>query len=427
MDSFLELSPWLFAMIALMACSGFFSASEAALFYLRPSDRQAMKSGSAGDRAANELMDRPDRLLSAILFWNLVINIAFFTISSICAIRIEERLGQSSAILFAIVSLLAIIFFSEMMPKNVAVLQPRKLASAFSIPLSFAIKVVSPIMPFLRSVNTISQRLIWPGFEPESYMDVDDLESVIEHSADNVAMLKQEETVLQNIVQLSNIRVDEWMRPRTQFETFQPPVSREYLVKHGIPAGGYLLVTESDSLEIEKAIRLDNLFELPDENIEKLGESVLYLPWCSTVAEAFEKMSHRNREVTVVVNEFGDTIGILTIEDILESVFSYSPSRIQRVLDMEPIVEIEPGRWRVPGMMSLRRLSRHLDAEIPETSCVTVGGIVQETLQRLGKTGDQCKWGPFELSIVEAGQRGHMLIELSILNEEDSEPTEDNE
>ena len=421
MDSLLQLWPWLAAMVSLMALSGFFSASEAALFYLRPRDKQSMKSGSVGDRAAIDLLEHPDRLLSAILFWNLVINILFFTISSICAIRLESGDGQTAAVVFAIASLLGVIFFSEMMPKNVAVLRPRMLASAFSIPLSWAVRVVDPIMPFLRNVNIVSQRLIWPGFQPESYMDVGDLESVIEHSADNIKMLKQEETVLQNIVQLSNIRVDEWMRPRTQFVTFKPPVSRIDLVKHGLPRSGYLLVAEDDNMEIGKAIRLDNLYHLPDENIEKLAEPVLYLPWCATVAEAFEKMSHKESEVTAIVNEFGDTIGILTVEDILESVFSYSPSRIERVLAMDPIVEVATGLWQVPGMIGLRRLCRSLDVEAPETVNVTLGGAIQEALQRLAVAGDECKIGAFDIKVLQAQGRGQMLIELSLTDDDESE------
>jgi len=356
-DSFLEVLPWLIAMTVLMAGSGFFSASEAALFYLRPRLREKMRSGTAGEKMAYQLTQRPERLLAAILFWNLVINIAYFAISSIIAIRLENSDSRSASILFALFSLLAIIFFSEMLPKNIAVLRPKSLASAFSIPLSFAVRIVDPIMPLLRSVNLVSRRLIWPGFEPENYMEVADLERAIEHTADNADLIKQEQTVMRNIVRLSSIRVDEWMRPRTQFVTFKPPVSRMDLVKHGLPDSGYLLVTEADSLEVSHAIRLDNQYELADDQIERFAEPVQYLPWCATVAEAFELMSQRQREVTVVVNEYGDTIGVLTIEDILETVFHDSPSRARRLLDVEPLTKVDDTTWHVSGMISLRNVT----------------------------------------------------------------------
>ena len=414
MDSFLDLLPWLIAMIVLMAGSGFFSASEAALFYLRPRIRDKMQSGTAGEKMAFQLTEKPERLLSAILFWNLVINISYFAISSIVAIRLEESHSSSASVAFVILSLLSIIFFSEMLPKNVAVLRPKWLASAFSIPLSFAVKMVDPIMPLLRSVNLVSRRLIWPGFQPESYMEVADLEKAIEHTADNADLIKQEQTVMRNIVGLSSIRVDEWMRPRTQFVTFQPPVSRLDLVKHGLPDSGYLLVSEPDTLEVSHAIRLDNQYELAEEEIERFAEPVQYLPWCATVAEAFELMSQRHREVTVVVNEYGDTIGVLTIEDILETVFQDSPSRARRLLDIEPLTKVNEITWHVSGMMSLRRLSKQLAVELPDTDSVTLGGAMQEVLQKLCETGDQCQWGPCELKVIDADSPSGLLVELQM-------------
>ena len=118
METLIQLLPWLLTMAVLMACSSFFSASEAALFYLQPRDRRDMENGGPGDKSAAALLEKPDRLLSAILFWNLVINIAYFAIASIVAIRMEATgLGNTAAVSFAVVSLLAIIFFSEMLPK----------------------------------------------------------------------------------------------------------------------------------------------------------------------------------------------------------------------------------------------------------------------------------------------------------------------
>ena len=407
MDSFLQLLPWLITMAVLMACSGFFSASEAALFYLPSRDRREMESGTSAELSAAKLLADPERLLSAVLFWNLVINITYFALASICAIKLETQfaLGPTAAASFAVVALLAIIFFSEMLPKSLAVIKPRAIATLVSFPLALSVRIVDPLMPLLQTINLISRRLIWPGFLPEPFMEVTDLERAIEHSGSDAALIKQEQAVLQNIVQLSTIRVEEWMRPRTQFVSFQPPVKLADL-NGSIPASGYLLITEPDSGEIEKAIRLDNQYQLDANNMERFADPVLYLPWCATVADALEKMSHRDREVTVVVNEFGDTIGVLTIEDILETVYVYSPSRSERLLDMPPLQQSSEGRWRVAGIMSLRQLARRLVVEIPETTSVTVGGVIQEAMQRLAEPGDQCDWGPFHFEVVEVAQRG---------------------
>ena len=419
--SLLPLLPWLVAMLVLIGCSAFFSASEAALFYLRASDRRQLKSGNASQRAAGLLLLNPDRLLSAVLFWNLVINITYFAISSVCSIKIDkdESMGQGLAIAFAIGSLLAIIFFSEMLPKSIAVMNAARLVQFIGIPLSIAVRVVDPLMPLLTTINVISRRIIWPSFKKESELDVKDIERAIDISGKDPSIIRQEHTVLQNIVQLSNIRVDEWMRPRMQFQTFQPPISFADL-NGEVPSSGYLLVTETDSEEIEKAVRLDNHFKLPQDQLEKLGEPVLYLPWSATVADALERMSHKDREVTVVLNEYGETIGILTIEDILETVFTYQPSRSKRLLDHNPLVKIEEGLWVAWGMMSLRQLARTLELELPESNCVTLGGLVQESMQRLARKGDEFAWGPLQLRVVDATDRGTTMIAISRSAEEDA-------
>ncbi len=417
--SLLPLVPWLIGMGLLICCSAFFSASEAALFYLRPSLRRQLAEGTTSQRAADRLLENPDRLLSAVLFWNLVINIAYFSISSMCSIKIDNdaALGQGWAIAFAAGSLLTIIFFSEMLPKSIAVINAGSIVNAVGLPLSVAVRVVDPLMPLLTMINLISRRVIWPSFTQEADLEVADIERAIEISGKDASVIRQEQAVLQNMVQLSDIRIDEWMRPRTQFEVFHPPVSLSDL-NGQIPASGYLLVTEPETDEIEKAIRLDNHRKLSEENLEKFAEPILYLPWSATVADALEKMSHRDREVTVVLNEFGETIGILTIEDILETVFTYAPSRSKRILDHNPIVKIEDGLWVAYGLMSVRQLARHLDADLPKTDSVTIGGMIQATLQRLARTDDECDWGPLHFRVVDVAERGMMLTAITFRDEE---------
>lgn len=402
--------------MAICAClSAFFSASEAALFYLRPSERRRMSNGTVAEKLAVRLLNDPDRLLSAILFCNLLVNVSYFSISQICSFRLEqsEEFGSFAAVVFAIVSLVVLIFVGEMLPKTVGVLMPMRLARWVSLPISLWVRILRPVMPVLQSINRVSQRIFWPGFKPEPYLESADIERAIEISGNDDALIKQEQAVLQNIVQLSSIRIDEWMRPRTQFEVFSPPV-RLVDLQGQIPAGGYLLITEARSEEIERAIRLNSVSDLPAEHLERLGDPVLYLPWCASVADALEKMSQRDRDVTVVVNEYGETIGILTIEDILETIFHYAPSRTKRLLDLNPLHQISEGKWVVAGIMSLRQLARKLDVEIPRTHSVTVAGVIQEAMQRLAQPGDQVIWGPFHFRVLECAELGNIIVELTL-------------
>ncbi len=414
MDVLAQLFPWLIAMAVLIVGSGFFSASEAALFSLKPHDRRSLQAGNTAQRSAARLLDDPERLLSAVLFWNLTTNIAYFAIVAIVNLRLEEtaHFGQSTAIAFGVASLLAIIFCSEMIPKSVAVLRPRALAGWVGVPLVVAVRLADPIISALQLANVLSRRLIWPNFKPERYLEVTDLERAIELSTTDADLIEQEQAALRNIVLLSDIRAEEWMRPRTQFQAFRPPVMLADLNGVMTPSG-YLLVTEHDSEEVDAAIHLKELADVPREHLEHYAEPVVQLPWCATVADALQELSQRHRQVAAIVNEFGETIGILTLEDILDTVFTYHPSRSRLLLGKKPIHDISKDVWLAAGVTSLRRLSRYLNIELPPSKSVTVAGVIQQSLGRIATADDTCDWGPFHMKVLEAPERGHMLIRLT--------------
>jgi len=408
----IQSAPWLLAMGLLLLCSAFFSSSEAALFYLGRQERRRLASGNRAQRMAAALLDEPDRLLTAVLFWNLLINIAYFTIVSILSVGWDRQGGTRQAGAFAVGSLLGIIVFGEMLPKSAAVLRPRIMAALVGVPLSAAVRLLDPLMPGVRLITLLSQRVLWPGFKPEPYLRVGDLERAVELSTSDAALLEQEQTVLQRIVSFSEIRADELMRPRTAFLAFHPPVALADLGGR-LPPSGYLLVTEPDSDEVAAAIALKRLSNVPTEHLEEYAEPVVYLPWCTTVAEALETMQRSSRRVAAVINEFGETIGILTADDILEEIFSPASSRSQRLLQRVPIRQIAPDVWHVTGMTSLWRLVRHFGVDRPASKSVTVAGVIQEVLERLPLPGDQCRWGPFHFRVLDVPQRGQLLVELT--------------
>ena len=277
--------------------------------------------------------------------------------------------------------------------------------------MAVTVRVLDPLMPLLRSINTISQRLVWPEFQHEPSLAVTDLERAVDLSTADAKLVEQEKAALRNIVLLSDIRADEWMRPRTQFLAFQPPVSLAQLGGKMTPSG-YLLVTEPSSEEVASAISLKELSDVPSDHLEHHAAPVVYVPWCSTVADALELMQRRDREVAAVVNEFGETIGILTWEDILATVYSYHPTRSERLSRRPAIERVDDGVWRVAGVTSLRRLSQFLGMPLPASKSVTIGGVVQESLKKLAEKGDSGQWGGFTFEVVDVPQRGQMTVEL---------------
>ena len=274
-------------------------------------------------------------------------------------------------------------------------------------------RVASPILPVLQLMTLLSRRLLWPRFKPEPYLEISDLARAIDASTTDAQLAEQEQLVLNNIVAMSDIRVDEWMRPRTQFLSFRPPV--DWLDLEGrLTPSGYLLVTDRDGSEVCGAVDLLELYELPAGNLDRNATPIVYLPWCATIADAFQQLYQFDRDVAAVVNEFGDTIGILTYEDILDAVFADKNSRSERLMNRQPTEQVGDGVWHVTGVTGLRQLAQELEVEFPPSRSATVAGVLHEALQRLPVQGDTALWGPLALRVLESADRARMLVELTL-------------
>ncbi len=409
-----EIGPWFVAMLILIGCSAFFSASEAALFSLSRTNQRSLKTGGRLQQVAVALLSDPDRLLSAVLFWNLVVNTAYFAIASIVVRQLQDnpRVGETETLAFSLCALLAIILFSEMLPKSLAVNAATKLTAFVGLPLSLAVRILDPFMPLLQFVNLLSRRLIIPRFQVEPYLEVADLERAIQLSTTGAQLIDQEQIVLQNIVSLSEWRVDEVMRPRTQFLSFSPPVDIADLEGKMTPSG-YLLITESVRDEVDAALHLSNLFDIPTGHLEHYAEPVIFVPWFTTVADLLQQLQERERQVAAVVNELGETIGIITFEDILDTIFTSTPDRTARLLNRKSIQQVGDGVWHVIGMTTIRRMGRFFGVNLPSSKSLTLAGVVQEMLQKIPEQGDQCHWGPFQMKVVDVPDRGQLTIELT--------------
>lgn len=411
MHLFWDNLPWLITMVFLIACSAFFSASEAALFSLRSPDRRNMAAGTTGERLAERLLRNPDRLLSAVLFWNLLVNILYFAIATMVGTRWEGN--PTFGVMFAVGSLIAIIFFSEMVPKSVGVLSARSAAGLVGVPLTMAVRVVDPVMPGLRTVNLLSRRLIWPGLEEQPHLESSDLERAIELSQSDSERDRVEKILLHNIVQLSDLQAQEWMRPRNVISAFRPPVRVSDIREKEIRSG-YLLVTGEDGDEITKALDLSELSNAGMKRLDRLARPVAYVPWCSSIGDTLETLQREMAQVASVVNERGETVGIITLRDIFDAILTEDPKRGEQLLNRKPIVDLGNGTWQVDGMTNVRQLHQLTDAEFPHSRNVTLGGVVQETLEHLPKLGDTCDWGPFAIEVLSVDDNSDLQLSVSL-------------
>ncbi len=404
---------WLLAMGVLILLSALFSGSEAALFSLHQRGRRTLSRAGVGGRIASGLLRDPERLLAAILFWNLLINMTYFAIVASLGGKLEHDpgAGRSTAIVFTVTSLLAIIFFSEMLPKSVAVLAPVRLSILVGAPLLLAVRLVSPILPLVKVTNLAASRLIWPSFEPEPEIDLADIERAIELGTGDAALLERERVALRGLVEIAEIRVGELMRPRSKL-TLCPQQAGPDDIANGTPPGGYLMIADGDGM-IHSAVAVRMLTPKRMDDLAAAAEPVIYVPWSALVSQVLDQLKEEERWVAVVVDEFGEVVGALSLDDILRRVLAPRRDRDDEIPGAEYVQELGTDHYRVLGSVSVRNLSKRLAVEAPEELIATVAGFIQRHNERLPRVGDTAPLGRFQLQVVEETPEG-VWIEVRV-------------
>ncbi|MEX0704746.1 MAG: CNNM domain-containing protein [Planctomycetales bacterium] len=407
------------AMAGLALASAFFSASETALFFLSHDELRTMRAGPPRERIAAALLADPERLLTAVLFWNLVVNLTYFAASVVVTQRLARAEQNSAAALFTLAALFGLILFGEVLPKSVAAYFQRGLAAWVSLPLAATVRALDPLLPLLRRITLLARRTFWPHLVREPALHAADLERAVEASRASAEVVRQERQVLHNILDLSEIPVEEVMRPRGTYLVFTPPVRLADL-RGEVPAGDYLILKAPDSEEFAGAIPLADRASFPQQGFEQGAEEIVHVPWCAKLAYVLQLLRDRFCSVASVVNEYGETVGIVTYEDIIDTALVSDPSRTRRILQREPVLEESLGVFLVEGITTLRYLCRRLGIphEPGSENWVTVAGMLSEELEQLPEVGDACTWRGRRIEVVEVAGRGRIRVRISPVSDE---------
>ncbi len=408
--------PGVMVLLGLTLASGFFSGSETALFYLSRDELRLLQVGKPRERVVAQLLRDPDRLLTAVLFWNLLINLTYFAISVVLARQLASEGHATLAGVMSVASLASIIAFGEVVPKSLAVVFHRRIAVLVSWPLAIAVRLLDPILPWLGLTTRVIRRTVWPHIRPEPYLHADDLEKAVETSNLSAETIRHEQQILHRILDLSEITAEEVMRPRGTYTTHISPVSLGDL-KGSILSTDYLLLrdgenSDSDADAIGGVVPLSSLWVATEDDLAQYAEPILHVPWCASLADLLQMLRNRLCDVAVVVNEYGETIGVVTYEDVIDTVLVPHPSRAKRILRREVVLEVAEGRYHVDGLTTLRYLAQRLGFEFEPTDdgLLTVAGMFHEEFERMPQVGDECAWNGYSLRVIEASERGRLRV-----------------
>ena len=398
--------------------SGFFSASETALSTLGETDTQKLiDKKSSGSDSLKLWLDKPLEVLTTILIWNNLVNIT----ASALATELAENLFEESGIAIAIgVMTFLILTFGEIAPKSLAKGHYKKIVIPIMRILIFPHYLTWPLSKVFSKV-TISF-VEWSGGNPSPRPVVteEQIEYLVDLGSRVGSFDEERERLLQTVFDLSETTAKEVMVPRTELIVVSKEISFDELIKLLVSCG-HTRIPVFDG-EIDNIVGIfhskDILHHLKDGEpgnfeLEKYVKSAFFIPETKHLEELFSEFKTSKTHMAVVVDEFGGTSGIVTLEDILEEFFG----EIQDEYDNElpTIEEISPGFLEVSGRASLEDIGRKLGVEFPDDNDYeSIAGFVMDKLGMVPKPDDTFVWENLNISVLESDLRRVIKVRIEL-------------
>jgi len=390
-------------LVLLIAVNAFFAASEIAIIQFN--DARLEKLAEGGDKRAKQLRrltSQPSRFLATI---QVGVTLAGFLASAVAASsftgrimalfgNLSEGLYQtvSSIVLFFVTLLLSLVtlIFGELVPKRVAMQQSEKLALRFANILTAFSALVKPLVSFLAFATNGIVRLfgINPSDEPEEVTE-EEIRMLVDVGEEKGVIDAAEKHMINNVFEFDERTAAEVMTHRTVLAALPLSSSVEELVAFASEAGYSRIPLYGDDIDsIVGIVYIKDLLPLvgkplPENfSLQNVLRAPLFVPESNRLSELFAEMTAKRQHLAVIVDEYGGTSGIVTMEDLLEAIVG----SIQDEYDGEETEEIEQiGEhiYDIDGTAAVAEVCEQLDIELPEGEYDTVGGLVLDALGRI--------------------------------------------
>ncbi len=402
-------------LILLLVISGFFSIAETSLMSLnRYRLRHLVKQGHRGARLASKLLAKTDKLLGVILLCNNFANAASATLVTVI---IVELFGEGEWVLMAgtLAVTFAILVFSEISPKVIAAAYPEKLGIFCSYLLYPLLKVLYPVVWFINLFVGALLRLlkIRVNFEESTQsLTMDELRSIVTDAGH--FMPKKHQSILLNLFELETITVDDVMTAHTLVEAIDLDEPMEAILeKIANSQHTRLPVHQGEQEEMIGILHLRKIMSQlrahsADETLDKaaLMEAIsdpYFIPSGTPLYTQIQQFQENKQRVALVVDEYGEFKGLITLEDILEEMIgdftTQSPSRLGG------FKKESDGSWLVDGSSTLRELNKKLHLDLPLDGPRTLNGLIIEHFEDIPESNTSFKVGKHVLEIVQTQDR----------------------
>jgi putative hemolysin len=383
-DLWLELA----SLVILLLLSAFFSSSETAFLSCRKIRiRHLMEEGNKKAGLIHKMMEEPDKLVAAIVIGNNIVNVAASAIATSLAIGIFGNEGIGIAI--GVMTFL-ILLVGEITPKGVAVKNAERLSLAFAKPLYYLTKVLSPVATVLTAITKGVLRLLGGTLDRSPFLSEEEFKTLLTVAEEEGSLEESERERLYNVFEFSDTIAKEVMTPRTDMVCLDIQASldeaRDIAVKTGYSR---IPVYEENVDHITGILYAKDLLQHADNTykLQDILREPYFIPETKKVDELLQEMQKSKIHLAIVVDEYGGTAGIVTIEDLLEEIVGeifdeYDVTRIPiRILDERTVL--------INGMVPIDEVNDLLGITIPEDGFETIGGFMLDQFGRIPSEGEK--------------------------------------
>jgi len=403
------------AMGALLLCSAFFSGTETALFSLTREQIKRLRSqGETMGKLLKLLSVNPSGLLVAILFGNIVVNILFFSISAVISHDVAQQYGTGWEALSGIFILLAVVLFGEILPKAAGISFPERLVRLNGALLHSWFYLLGP----LRKVLEYIAKHLEPSESHDIQLTADELKMLIDATQHDSTFGRQEKAIVEDIVNLPEIRLREIMVPRVKqlFRSVDTPIS-EVLQDAAERELALIPVYDGEEDHLVGVVKLRDLFAAsnPKARLRDFVQPIQFEPETKRADAMLREFLQKGHLMVGVVDEYGGLAGTVVLDDLLEEIVGdFDPSE-------KPLIEqLSETTYRLQGHLGIREWRELFVGFLPDEAVRTlaldtVSGLVVSLLKRMPKAGDvvQVRNLRFTVEHVRSNRIETVLLDLA--------------
>jgi len=376
---------WL-TLVVLLVISAFFSGSETGMMSLNRYRLRHQRKKSAGARRAAKLLAKPDRLIGLILIGNNAVNILAAIIANMLAIL---YVGEAAAPWVATASLtITVLVFSEVTPKTIAAQNPEWFAFRASHILKPLLQLLTPLVWLVNKLTNAVISLL--GFDPnkdrDDGLDTEELKSLVDVSGHKLSDSNQ--GMLKGILDLENVTVEDIMIPRSEIkgldledsidELMNTIVSSEY-TRQPLYEGDINNIV--GIFHVRKANHLLRSEQVTHSAIKRFAEDAYFIPESTTLTQQLLNFKKNRNRFAVVVDEYGEVQGLVTLEDILEEIVGDFTTNTAD--EVEEVIPRGDDRYEIYGVATIREINKATGWALPTDGPKTLNGLALEQLESI--------------------------------------------